>query len=234
MRGFVCIAALCLITATVAQAAPLDSKTIMVSGYADTQVKPDHATVNIGVDTSDKITVKALDANSTLMRRVVDAIKKSGVADSDIQTAHFSIAAIHPPGKNEYEFDLTVTTGYEVSNTLVIDVKDVSQVGAIIDAAVRAGANSSNSVTFEAKNQKALEDQVLADAVRNARHGAEVMAAAEGAKVGKVLSMANSSDYISRFPAMGYATAPLRLAQPIIMPGEVPISAQVTVVFEIE
>jgi uncharacterized protein len=232
MRRLVLCAALLLTFGSAAQAAEPEPKTITVSGAADMLVKPDHATVNIGVDTSNKVTVRALEANTALMQKVLAAIREAGVKDSEIQTANFSISALHPPGRQSYEVDYSVTTGYAVSNTLVVSVSDIAKVGEIIDAAVRSGANTTNSVTFEAKDQKALEDKVLAEAVRNARHNAEVMAAAEGAKVGKVVSMANSAStyrYAAVSNRMAYAAAPVP-----VMPGEVPVSAEVVVVFALE
>lgn len=235
MRKFVLLAVLFAIAGSMAPAADLSPKTITVSGTADMLAKPDHATVNIGVDTFDKVTVKALDANSALMNRVVQAIRALGIPESAIQTENFAISAVHPEGKNSYEVDYSKTLGYTVSNTLVVSLPDVHKVGEVIDTAVRAGANTSNSVTFAAKNQKELEDKVLADAVRNARHNAEVMAAAEGAKVGKVVSMANSAGYMPRFPMvsnrMGYAAASMA---PAIMPGEVTIQAEVIAIFTLE
>lgn len=236
MKAFVCLAALFVLTATSAAAGMLDPKTIVVSGYADMLVKPDHATVNIGVDTSDKLTTKALAANTVLMNRVIEALKAIGVAEKHMQTSNFSIMAQHPQAKDGYSFDMTVTLGYAVSNTLTISVDDVSKVGAIIDTAVKAGANTSNSVTFDAKDSKAYDDKVLTEAVQNARHNAEVMAAAEGAKVGKMISMtsAPSALDIGGFPNANYAPVLARIASPFVMPGEVPIAARVTVVYAVE
>jgi uncharacterized protein len=234
MRRLICCAALIVVFAASAGAGELDPKTIVVTGSAELAAKPDRASINIGVDTSDKVTVKALEANNVLMHRVVDAIRGVGIPEAAMQTANFSITALHPPGKSDYDYDYSKTIGYAVSNTLIVTISDIDKVGGVIDAAVRAGANTSNSVVFEAKNQNELTDKVLADAVRNARHNAEVMAAAEGAKVGKVVSLANSTSCSPHFPAslrtgLAYAAAP-----PPVMPGEVPISADVVVVYTLE
>jgi uncharacterized protein YggE len=215
-------------------AEPPLAKTITVSGTASIEVKPDHATINIGVDTSDKVTVKAVAANSVLMAKVVEAVKAQGIAEKAMQTSRFSIEAQHPTLKEGYGFDYTVTLGYAVSNMLTIEIDDVGKVPLIIDAAVKAGANTSNSVAFEAKNRQALDDKALADAIRDARHNAEIMAAAEGAKVGKAISIRNSFNPMDIYGGMPAMASRAQLAAPSIMPGQVDISALVTVEYVLE
>lgn len=236
MRKLSFLAALILLSAAAAMAETPLAKTITVSGSASIEVKPDHATINIGVDTSDKVTVKAVAANSMLMAKVVEAVKVQGIAEKSMQTSHFSIEAQHPALKEGYGVDDTVITGYAVSNMLTIEVDDVSKVPLIIDAAVKAGANTSNSVVFEAKNRQALDDQALADAVKDARHKAEIIAAAVGAKVGKAIFINNASGtYDYAVGANGNKAMSYRLAPPVtIMPGQVDISAAVTVEYVLE
>ena len=236
MQKSIYLAAAILLFTSAAMAEPPLAKTITVSGSASIEVKPDHATINIGVDTSDKVTVKAVAANSVLMAKVVEAVKAQGIAEKSMQTSRFSIEAQHPALKEGYGVDDTITLGYAVSNTLSIEVDDVSKVPLIIDAAVKAGANTSNSVVFEAKNRQALDDKVLADAVRAARHNAEILAAAEGAKVGKAIFINNASGtYDYAVGANGNKAMSYRLAPPVtIMAGQVDISATVTVVYTLE
>jgi len=233
MRKSIYLVAMILLSATAAMAEPPLAKTITVSGSASIEVKPDHATINIGVDTSDKVTVKAVAANSVLMAKVVEAVKAQGIAEKSMQTSHFSIEAQHPNLKEGYGFDYTVTLGYAVSNILTIEVDDVGKVPLIIDAAVKAGANTSNSVVFQSKNRQALDDKALADAVKDARHNAEILAAAEGSKVGKAISITNTGN---PWEAMGGVKNKTFIAQqaPIIMAGQVDISAAVTVEYVLE
>lgn len=232
MRSFTFFAVLALLSAT-AQAEPL-AKTITVTGIATLDVKPDKATINIGVETADKVTAKAMAANSVLMARVVEAIKSVGIPTSAMQTSNFSIEAQHPILKDGYSPDMTVTTGYAVSNILTIGVDEIDKVGQVIDAAVRAGANSSNSVRFTSRNGDAYNDKVLTEAMKAARHKAQVLADAEGARVGKMISAeANNDRYgVSNIIAGNTNAAPGYA--PTVMPGEVTVTGIVTVVFTLE
>jgi hypothetical protein len=226
------MAALFALTAGATLAAPMDPKTITVNGSAEMQVKPDHATVNIGVVTSDKITVKALQANNAEMQSVVAAIKALGIPDDAMQTSEFSINAMHPLMKEEYVEDESITLGYQVTNKVTVSVTDLNKVADIIDAAVKAGANSSNSVTFDVKNRAAYDDQELAAAVRNARHNAEVMASGEHASVGKMISMTNSPSSLNNIDAL--ETVSVTGMRAPILPGKITISGHVMVVYAVE
>ncbi len=124
------------------------------------------------------------------MQRVLSAIKALGIPENAMQTSNFSVDALHPKTKSGDD-DESQIAAYEVTNKLSVTVSELSKVADIIDAAVKAGANSSNSVAFDVKNRSAFDDQALAAAVRDARHNAEVMASAEHASVGKMISMTN-------------------------------------------
>ena len=222
---------------TAAQAGPLDPHTIVVSGYAEILVKPDHATVDIGVVTSDKITAKALQANSIEMQRVVAAIKALGIPEDAMQTSEFAINALHPQLKNGGWDDESITIGYEVTNKVSVSVSDLEKVADIIDAAVNAGANSSNSVSFYVKNRAAYDDQALAAAVRNARHNAEIMASAEHASVGKIIAMTNVQSGFGPPPAfvpppdIAIENAVVRVP---VLPGQITINTSVMVTYALE
>lgn len=232
MRWSVCFAVLALMSAAPVHAEFVEAKTINVTGSAVKDVKPDFATVDIGVFSSDKITVKAVADNAALMANVVTAIRALGVPDSAMQTSNFSIAAMHPSEKNGYGEDYSVTLGYAVNNTLTITLDDTNKVARVIDAAVKAGANTSNSVSFGVKDRKAFDDEVLVAAMKDARHKAEVLAKAENAKVGKMLSVNDSRMEPGFYPAS--LAAPSSLARTVVMPGEVSVAATVTVTYALE
>ncbi|MDE2182140.1 MAG: SIMPL domain-containing protein [Alphaproteobacteria bacterium] len=238
MRRFASLAVLLILTAGAAAASPIDPKTIVVSGYAEIMTAPEYATVEIGVVTSNPVPSKALKQNAALMHSVMEAVRTVGIATADMETSQYSIEAQHPQDKGSYVVDFAVTTGYEVSNKLSVTVRDLSKVGDVIDAAVKAGANVSNSVTFTVKNQSEYFGQALAAAVRNARHYADVMASAENAKVGKMISVTD----VASLDAIGYTYAPPPPPPPppppvygtVILPGKIAIRANVVVTYAIE
>ncbi len=245
MRKQIWLAAAFVLSATAVTAGPMDPHTVVVAGYAEQMVRPDYATVRVGVVTIERTTTQALDANTALMRKVLDAIKAEGIPETAIQTTDFSIRAQHPPRKGEaYGEDETITTGYRVGNTLTVMVTDLKKIGRVIDAATRAGANMSGSVNFEVKDRQALEAKLLADAVRDARRNAEIMAAAENAKVGRLIAVSNTAPVEPRWSERYADIGALRrvpdanlggaVESVVVVEGVVPVSAQVMAVYALE
>jgi uncharacterized protein YggE len=208
-------------------AAQLVSDTIVASGEAQIRVRPDTASIDIGVVTASSTAASALRANSSEMARVLAAIREIGIPDAAMQTSNFSIDAQHPHNRAGEE-DETRTVGYAVTNKLTVTVNDLSKVADIIDSAVRAGANSANSATFGVKARGALADKVLFNAIRNARHNAEIMAAAQNLRIGRMLT---ASDENSSIEGGLTVAQPDGIANTPVLPGEVTIEAHVTAVF---
>jgi len=233
------VVALILTLLPAAAANPMDAKTIVVAGYASESVRPDFATVRNGVVSIEKTTTAALDSNNLLMRKVLEAIKAEGIPAKDIQTSDFSIRALHPAPKDQpYMEDEMITTGYRIGNTVTVMVTDLKRVGKVIDAATRAGANMSGSVTFGTNNDQALQDKVLAAAVKDSRHNAEIMAGAEGAKVGKLIAVSNTAPVSPQWPTIAVENKIVAanfgaLESVVINEGVVPVSAQVMAIYEL-
>jgi uncharacterized protein YggE len=236
MRGLLFGMALILTSASVASADTISlSHTITVDGEATLYVDPDHASMTLGVVTSGPTVSDALHQNSAKVNAVVAAIKTLGVKQSELQTSTFSIQPNHPRDKDgRILFDQV--SGYEVTNSLTVTVSDLSKVGAIIDAAADAGANTSNNVIFEVSNREALLDKVRADAMRNAKRKADIMASAVGAQVGGLITVGNPLVRSTEFEsaAMAPPPPPPPGQETSILPGQLSISANVTAVFALK
>lgn len=214
--------------------------TITVDGSATIYVDPDHASIDFGVDTQAPTVGDALKQNNAKMNSVLDALRATGLTRTDIQTTQFSITPQHPlvKGSTYQQYDYTVVSGYEVTNKITVTVSDMAKVGTIIDAAANAGANSSNSVVFEIKNREELLDKARAEAMRNAKHKAEMMANAVGAQVGPLITVGNTSVRSMEYEAASMAAPPPPPPPPApgasILPGQLSVSANVTAVFALK
>jgi hypothetical protein len=236
MRGLFLATALFLASAGGALADTISlAHTITVDGEATLYVDPDHASMTLGVVTSGATVSEALRQNNIKMNAVLTAVKTQGVRQSELQTSTFSIQPQHPRTKDGYDYD--TISGYEVTNSLTVTVSDLTKVGAIIDAAADAGANTSNNVIFQVSNREALLDKVRADAMRNAKRKADIMANAVGAQVGGLITVGNTQVRSTEYemappppppppPPPGQATS--------ILPGQLSVSANVTAVFALK
>lgn len=152
---------------------PSRERTISVTGSATTTISPDQLNVQFGVDTQAKTAQDAINSNSQAMNAVVTAVGNLGITQDEISTASFTISPVYNDS-NPYPIDSShnhVLVGYMVSNMLLIKTTKLSLAGNIIDAAVGAGANRVDDVSFSLSpdKQQSVQDDLLNKAVLNAK-----------------------------------------------------------------
>lgn len=155
---------------------PSREKTIAVTGQAMTSVKPDLLNIQFGIDVQKPTAKEALDENTAHMNEVVAGIKSAGISENEISTSQFSIYPVYESyQEKETGIYKQKLTGYAVSNIIKVETKKLDLAPAIIDSAVDAGANRVDSVFFSLspKMQKQVSDDLLSEAVSNAKSKAE-------------------------------------------------------------
>lgn len=169
----------------VANPAPTQ-RTLSVTGTGMVQMTPDIAYINIGVHTEAAVASDAVAQNNTQTQGVVDAIKAAGVAAKDIRTTNFSI---YP--NQQYDPQTNQRTGvtYVVDNTVNVTVRKLDNLGTLLDATVRAGANSINSIQFDVEDKTNALKQARDAAVKDAQAQAQGVASVAGVKLGNVQSI---------------------------------------------
>lgn len=153
---------------------------ISVSAQGSTRITPDRATIQIGVQTRGATAAAASAENARVAERVIAAIKALGIGAEQISTVNYSVN----PEYRHLENRNPQVIGYAVHNTVVVDVRQIEQVGRVIDAALGSGANMINSLDFYASNTETARRAALAVAVEKARLDAEVIARAAGGTLG--------------------------------------------------
>ena len=113
-------------------------------------------------------------------------------------------------------------------NSISATVRDLASVGAILQAAIDAGANEIYGLQFTVSNPDSLEDAVRRLAVADARHRVESLADAAGARVGRIISLSESAVSI---PAYFRGSFEADAASVPVQPGEVEVNATVSAVF---
>lgn len=132
---------------------------------------PDMAEVVVGIITDNAKLEIAQKENSLITQQVLENIKSMGVASKDIQTQNYSINV-----KYDYIDGKQVFRSYEVSNYLKVLIRDIKTTGAVIDAAVKGGANSVNSIRFMVSDTSRYYNEALKSAVKDAQQKAIVIA----------------------------------------------------------
>jgi uncharacterized protein YggE len=208
---------------------------IVVSGEGDAAVAPDLAVVSLSVAETRKTAREALDVANGAMAAVIDALKKDGVAARDLQTSGLSIQAQYSYPQND---DGTprppVLTGYMVSNTLNVRIRDIAKVGAIIDRAVTLGINQGGDIRFTNDDPAKTIATARTEAVKNAVDKAKTLADAAGVKLGRILEISEASAAPEPRPMMSARMAKEASDAVPVEAGENSYSVNVNVTFAIE
>jgi len=165
-----------------AQTTAIDNKTLFVTGSAATQTKPDKVTLSLGIETSNAKAKTALVTNSELMNKIISALKIAGVSENETSTSSFTITT-----NRDYTIDKDQgkLIGFTVSNSIQIDSYNVNDSSEWIDIAVESGANNVNNIYFSVSDKKleVIKNELLKEAIGNAREKADIAATALGLKI---------------------------------------------------
>ncbi len=202
-----------------------DANVIRVSGSATVTLAPDVAYITLSVVSSDKKLADARTDNNTRMDKVLALLGKQGVEDKDVQTTNYSIWP-------RYNDAGTAITGYELTNTVQVKVRNLDKLSAVLDGAVTAGANSVGGLSFGVDDREAAYNQALGKAIADARTRADTLAKAAGRELGTVKAMTESSAYQPYYDLKGtYALAAADTAATSLSAGTTQITATVNVDF---
>ncbi|MGE0830887.1 MAG: SIMPL domain-containing protein, partial [Hyphomonadaceae bacterium] len=209
-----------------------DGTLLTVSAEGKAEGAPDIANVNLGVTTEGQTAQAAVQANAERMTQLVAALRRAGVAERDVQTANVSV-------NPQYVYGEGVPpriTGYQAANTVNVRVRNLGNLGRIIDSSVTAGGTNVNGVSFELEDPEPRLNDARRQAMQRARERANLYAEAAGLRVERIVSISEGYNVTPPWPQpvmMRMEAQDARAANTPIQPGEVRTTANVTVVFEL-
>jgi uncharacterized protein YggE len=204
-------------------------RTLQVSGTGEVSLTPDIATINIGVHTEHEDAAEALASNNTQAHKVIDLLKGQGIAEKDIRTSNFSI---YPQQQYDGQGNPTGIK-FVVDNSVIVTVRDLGKIGTLLDAAVQAGANSISGISFDVADKTAALSEARKQAVADAKAQAAGLAEAAGVKLAAIQNLSVSSGYQSPVYG-GFKAADMAGAAVPINPGQLTITVNVNIVYEIQ
>lgn len=217
-------------TAPAQVAAPVQGTLLTVSAEGLSEGRPDMATINLGVTTEGRTAQEALAENARRMTALTQALRRAGIAERDIQTSNMSVY----PQQQYREGQQPLITGYQANNSVTAKIRNIDNTGRVIDAAVGAGGNTVNGVSFSYQNPDTQLDVARRNAVQEARRRAELYANALGMRVARVVAVSEGGGYSPPLPIM--VTASRMAAQDAatpVAPGEIETRVSLSVTFEL-
>lgn len=201
---------------------------IEVSGSASVDVAADRAIVAFAVESRAETAADAAGANAELMSAVLAAVRGGGFPGLEIETFGYTLR----PEYATPEARVRTIEAYTALNNVRATITDVDRVGAVIDAAIAAGANRISSLSFEASDLDAARGDALAAAVGVARDQARTIAQALGHALGPALEVRGGADSPAPRPyAADYMMMRAEAAPTPIESGNQTVIANVTVRF---
>lgn len=204
-------------------------RTISVNGSAQVSLTPDIAYITIGVTTENPDAAVAVQNNNTQTLDVINTLEALGIAQDDILTNNFSIypTPIFTPQGEQRDTTFTVT------NTVLVTLRDLDQVGEVLGAVVESGANQIAGIQFDLADKTAALSEARQIAVANSRGLAQELAEAAGVELGPVKSISLLGNNYPVAVKLEREQAAMAADSVPISTGQLTITVDVNVVYEI-
>lgn len=197
-----------------------------IEAAADVTRVPDIALISAGVVSRSASASGALEDSASRMDRVLAALKRAGIKESDIQTGNISLNPEYRYVQNE----APQLVGYTASNTVNVRFRNIAASGKILDALVAQGANQINGPTLLVDRPEEALDEARAKAVAIGKARAELYAHALGMHVVRLVALSESGGSPpAPVPPMALARAETR-----IEPGDLKLGLSVHLIFELQ
>jgi hypothetical protein len=214
--------------------------TFTISDTGEVYAKPDLAITTLSVISEQKTVAEAMSDSTKKMNAIVKSVKDSGVEDKDIKTVGFYISPVYewqsevkcvyypcPEGKR-------ILTGYEITQSLQVKIRDLEKIGDIIQGATDNGANQVGDLQFTIEKEDDLKKQAREGAINKVKDKAKILADQLGVKIVRIVSYSEGGGY--NYPTAVYSEKAVSAsggdATPQIQTGENKIEATVSITYE--
>lgn len=204
------------------------STTFDVTGEGRATIKPDSANISVGVSATGSSVKEVQDKVNSIINKVSAAVKDQGVDPKDIQTANYNVNPTY-----DFTGSSQRITGYSADTNITIKVRNIDNVGKVIDAATTAGATNVASLGFDSSDKTAAENEARKKAVETAKRKAADASKIAGFSLGKVLNYSESFGGSPRPIPLGATDSISSRPETTIEPGTNEITVFITLSYEI-
>ena len=213
---------------------------IVVSAMGSANRAPEQAVVSLAIETAGRSARDAADQNAEVMDRIVAALRRLDIPEDQIRTTAYNMYPEyrHWDGRDPEQAERQPEIiGYRVMNQVMVTVDGAARAGAVIDAALGAGANRVDGLFFQLRDTDVVRAEALRDAMAKARAEAELLAEAAGLTLGAPMEISTSYGYMPPPPPMPMAAMrDMAMGGPPtpVQPGAVEVQANVNIVYSAE
>ena len=200
---------------------------ITVTGTGEVTGTPDTVEVTLGVSVLADTVQEAAATAAQKADALISALTDGGVAPEDITTTDYSI---YP--EYDYSNNTELLVGYRVSNTVRAKIRNVDEVGSLLDAATAAGGDDTlvSGLQFSIDDDAELLEAARAAAWDDALAKATQLAELSGQELGKAISI-NETVSSTQPPVFYEAAGGDRASETPIEPGTSVVTINLSVNF---
>ena len=192
---------------------------IWVSGSGTASSAPDIAVISLGVESQEDTAADARANAATAMSDVMDVLTEAEVASEDIRTSHFNISPRYQgvevercedddDGETEgaqtessetcYKVWESRLIGYTVTNQASVKIRDLDDVGTIIDEVADAAGDlvRIRGISFDIDDPQDLQDDARVAAVADMERRAGLLAEQSGVTLGRLVYINEGSSNV--------------------------------------
>lgn len=175
---------------------------ITIESSSKVTVTPDIAQISIGVLTEKYNVVSAQEENTKKMNAIIDSLKDDyNIDESDIKTSNYQI---NP--RYSWQNDVRTIVGYDVSQSVIVKVRDFDVIGDIVAKAGELGANDISGPSFTIDDLDAYKEEAREEAIDKVKAKAETLADQLGIKLGPIVNFSESYNSGVHYGYYDYAT----------------------------
>jgi len=215
------------------------SRTIAVQGYGQVSVKPDIANISFNLSSTNTNFKKAISKLNSKVNSLSKALKRVGIPQKDIHSSNYNI---NKEFKHNYKTGEKTFLGYRVSHTITLQVSsDTKSVNKVFGAIIKSLDDVELNLSFGIKNPEESKDLMIANAIKDAKKKANVMASASGVELGRIISInyntapsypRGNNNYMSLSKGIAVESAPVMVDN--FNPADIKQSTSVNIVWEIK
>lgn len=211
-----------------------NAKQIVVSGEGKVFVKPDIATVVIGVKTEAQKSDEAVNKNNEKMNAIIKAIKDLGVEEKDIKTSAYNLYPVY----DYTERSGRELTGYSLDQQITVKIRNFEKISSVLDKASTNGANDVSNLQISVDNPETAKSEARKLAIEQAKQKAVEMAKNSGLKLGKIIDV--QEDFYGGIPVpygMGEDEMVVKTAgsvEPQIQAGEQEVRVTISLTYRVK
>ena len=211
--------------------ASASTQSVTVVGEGVVNIEPDVATARIGVVVLRATVREASSEANGIMQAVKAALLSQNIEEKDIQTRHYNIYAERYGPEGLLQED---QVQYHVSNTVYVTIRDLDNIGGVLDAAIEAGANDIGNVRFSLENPAAVESEARAIAVADARAKAEELAALIDVSVGEATEISEIIGHGGGFFSNSFSDMAMADSAGAFSTGELTLAMQLQITYKLQ